>query len=236
MTIDICFVSVRPLRQKNFDSILSHVRLPLLSPYFLHDVVEKCSVVKTSPECQSLVEEAKLYHLLPDRRNALSNERTRPRRNAGVARVIVSVGGEDDKVVLRSVEYYDPLINHWKQLSCLPFAVSKHGLVVSGNNKMYMAGGEYPDGSASRALWRYDPVLNSWHEMAPMQTPRSELGLAMLDGFYTRWADGRDRLGEKSGILILIKGSVHTWNKVGHIYLGCKKKHLIHFGQMSINY
>jgi kelch-like protein 20/kelch-like protein 24/35 len=27
---------------------------------------------------------------------------------------------------------------------------SKHGLVVSGQNLMYMAGGEYPDGSASQ--------------------------------------------------------------------------------------
>ena len=34
------------------------------------------------------------------------------------------------------------------------------------------------------------------------------------------------------------KGSVHTWNKVGQIYLGGKKKHilLMHFGEMSINY
>jgi hypothetical protein len=34
------------------------------------------------------------------------------------------------------------------------------------------AGGEYPDGSASRAMWRYDPVLNTWHEMAPMNVCR----------------------------------------------------------------
>ena len=35
-----------------------------------------------------------------------------------------------------------------------------------------------------------------------------------------------------------LKGSVHTWNKVGQIYLGCKKKYilLIHFGEMFINY
>ena len=45
-----------------------------------------------------------------------------------------------------------------------------------------MAGGEYPDGSASRAVWRYDPVLDAWQEMADMRVPRSELGLAMLDG------------------------------------------------------
>lgn len=50
----------------------------------------------------------------------------------GTAEVIVTVGGEDDKVVLRSVESFDPLANQWKNLACLSFAVSKHGLVVSG--------------------------------------------------------------------------------------------------------
>lgn len=51
---------------------------------------------------------------------------------AGTAEVIVTVGGEDDKVVLRSVESFDPMTSQWKSLACLPFAVSKHGLVVSG--------------------------------------------------------------------------------------------------------
>ena len=46
--------------------------------------------------------------------------------------MIIAVGGEDDKVVLRSVESFDPHTNHWRTLSCLPFAVSKHGLVVTG--------------------------------------------------------------------------------------------------------
>ena len=33
------------------------------------------------------------------------------------------------------------------------------------------------------------------------------------------------------------KGSVHTWNKVGQIYLGHGQKQLLkHFGEMSINY
>ena len=39
-----------------------------------------------------------------------------------------------------------------------------------------MAGGEYPDGSASQAFMRYDPVLDLWQEMASLKTPRSELG------------------------------------------------------------
>ena len=43
---------------------------------------------------------------------------------------------------------------------------------------LYLAGGEFPDGSASREMWRYDPCFNSWVEMAPMNVARSELGEA----------------------------------------------------------
>ena len=68
----------------------------------------------------------------------------------GLVEVIILVGGEDDKVVLRSVESFDPATHAWKTLSCLPFAVSKHGLVANGTNCMFLAGGEFPDGSASR--------------------------------------------------------------------------------------
>jgi len=167
---------------RSFHKVLEHIRLPLLTAYFIHDVVERLPAVVGSPECRALVEEAKRYHLMPDRRAGVSRERTKARRSAGTVQVVVSVGGEDDKVVLRSVEYWDPGTKIWKTLNCLPFAVSKHGVVASGQGKMYMAGGEYPDGSASRSMWRYDPVLDKWEEMAGMRVPRSELGLAMLDG------------------------------------------------------
>ena len=53
---------------------------------------------------------------------------------------------------------------------------SKHGLVASGENLLYLAGGEFPDGSVTRCLWRYDPVINEWQDLAPMEYPRSELG------------------------------------------------------------
>lgn len=41
---------------------------------------------------------------------------------------------------------------------------------------LYLAGGEFPDGSASREMWRYDPCFDTWLEMAPMNVARSELG------------------------------------------------------------
>ena len=119
--------------------ILAHCRLPLVSPYFLYDSVEKNPLVKSSQESMTLVEEAKLFHLLPDRRPDFDHcARFTPRRNAGTAQVIVSVGGEDDKVVLRSVEYWDPCNNIWKQLACLPFAV-RYSLVNLVVAKFYYA-------------------------------------------------------------------------------------------------
>ena len=66
---------------------------------------------------------------------------------------------------------------------------SKHGLVVSGQNKMYMAGGEYPDGSASKAVWRYDPTLDVWQEVESMQKPRSELGEFINIRFQIEYID-----------------------------------------------
>uniref|UniRef100_A0A8P4G943 BACK domain-containing protein n=1 Tax=Dicentrarchus labrax TaxID=13489 RepID=A0A8P4G943_DICLA len=182
-------------RKQSFEKVLEHIRLPLISPYYLHDVIESLDVVKENQGCQRLISEAKDYLLLKDRRGELYCPRARPRRSTGTAEVIVTVGGEDDKVVLRSVESFDPVTNQWKNLACLPFAVSKHGLVVS-DSTLYLAGGEFPDGSASREMWRYDSCFDSWIEMAPMNVARSELGLVMLDGFVYAvggW-EGRSRL------------------------------------------
>ncbi|XP_077086819.1 kelch-like protein 20 isoform X3 [Siphateles boraxobius] len=133
-------------RRQSFEKVLEHIRLPLISPYYIHDVVETLDVVKESLKCQKLISEAKDYLLLQDRRGELYGPRARPRRATG--------------------------------------------------SMLYLAGGEFPDGSASREMWRYDPCFDSWLEMAPMNVARSELGLVMLDGYVFAvggW-EGRSRL------------------------------------------
>ena len=71
-------------RAEEFDKIMEHVRLPLLTPYFLHDVVAKETVIVESQSCGLLLEEAKTYHLLLDRRMELRSPRSRPRKASGV--------------------------------------------------------------------------------------------------------------------------------------------------------
>ncbi|XP_022244381.1 kelch-like protein 18 isoform X2 [Limulus polyphemus] len=169
-------------RGKHFEKVLPFVRLPLLSPYYLHDHVATLPAVTESPEGKRILDEAISYHLMPDRRKEQSNFRMIPRRSQGVVDMVVLSGGEDDKVMLKTVECFDPGLVVWHSLQCLPFAVSKHGMVVTGSNTLYVAGGECPDGALSDTVWRYDPVCNQWVEVEPMNQHRSELGLAVLDG------------------------------------------------------
>lgn len=61
--------------------ILEHIRLNLLSPYFLNDNVENEKYLKKCINCCALVREAITYNLLKDRRNQVQNERTRSRKS-----------------------------------------------------------------------------------------------------------------------------------------------------------
>ena len=90
--------------------VLEHVRLPLLSPYFLHDCVAAQNVIAKSAECQVLLEEAKTYHLLQDRRAELRTSRTRPRKASGT-------------LTIRHAYHMSrlPLVTLTIDLSCLPF-------------------------------------------------------------------------------------------------------------------
>lgn len=70
-------------RIEEFPCVLEHVRLPLLSPYFLHDCVSKHDIIGKIPKCHDLIQEAITYHLLQDRRHELRSPRTRPRKSTG---------------------------------------------------------------------------------------------------------------------------------------------------------
>ncbi|XP_051905488.1 kelch-like protein diablo isoform X2 [Hippocampus zosterae] len=172
-------------RKQSFDKVLEHVRLPHISPYYLHDVIESLDVVKENQSCQRLISEAKDYLLLKDRRRELFCSRVRPRRSTGTSEVIITVGGEDDKVVLRSVESFDPVTNKWRDHACLPFAVSKHGLVVSGlvmlDGFVYAVGG-WEGHFRLDSVECYNPHTNSWQFTGSVQMAVTSPAVVALDG------------------------------------------------------
>lgn len=89
--------------------LLALVKLPLLEPAFLADHVEH--VVGADPVCQKLIMEAMKWHLLPERRHQMANNRTRPRK-ATLGRLLV-VGGMDRNKGATTIESYDPRSDVW---------------------------------------------------------------------------------------------------------------------------
>lgn len=80
LTVTVNQISLLPFAPLK---VLEHIRLPLISPYYLHDVIESLDVVKENQACQKLISEAKDYLLLKDRRGELYCPRARPRRSTG---------------------------------------------------------------------------------------------------------------------------------------------------------
>jgi N-acetylneuraminic acid mutarotase len=123
-----------------------------------------------------------MYNLLKDRRNQLQNKRTRSRCSFNHLEALIVIAGEDENVVLKSVDCYIPSIQHWFPLRSSPLALSKHGIVAHDETLIYMTGGEGPDTMANDTLWQYNSILNEWKQLSSLQTARSELGLAIVDG------------------------------------------------------
>lgn len=73
--------------------VLSHVRLPLLSPQFLADRVAAEPLIRGCHRCRDLLDEARDYLLMPERRQLLQGFRTRPRWCPDVAGHIYAIGG-----------------------------------------------------------------------------------------------------------------------------------------------
>ena len=67
-------------RQEYLPRLLAKVRLPLLTPQFLSDTVAADELIRTNHRCRDLVDEARDYHLMPERRQLLQSFRTKPRR------------------------------------------------------------------------------------------------------------------------------------------------------------
>lgn len=102
-------------RTEKLPQVLSKVRLPLLTPQFLADRVATEELIRRSHQCRDLLDEAKDFHLMPERRELVQSIRTRPRCSDYVFGQIFAVGGltkSGDSV--SAVEIYDPLLKEWR--------------------------------------------------------------------------------------------------------------------------
>ena len=81
-------------RSSHLPSLLVRVRLPLLTPQFLADKVAAEELIRSSHQCRDLLDEARDYHLMPERRPLLKSFKFKPRCCKDLVGVIYAVGGQ----------------------------------------------------------------------------------------------------------------------------------------------
>ncbi|XP_065053298.1 kelch-like protein 17 isoform X2 [Rhopilema esculentum] len=165
-------------RQQNLTDLLTLVKLPLLSRDFLMFSVEPDELVRSNPNCKDLIIDAMKYHLLPEMRPYLHNSRVKPRKNAGMSPLILSIGGGSLFAIHCECECFDAAKNKWFMIAPMSSRRARLG-VGSAFGMVYAVGGF--DGSQDLAsVEMYNPKSNKWVSSAPMGTRRSSLGVDVL--------------------------------------------------------
>lgn len=177
---DACMRWVK-LDEKRFPclpELLSQVRLPLLSPLYLTDRVATEELIRTSHQCRDLLDEARVYHLIPERRHLLQSFRTKQRTCEVRGQMYVVGGLNQHGDSLSTVEYYDPKSDSWILAPCMSILRSRLGVAVHCG-KLYAFGG-YNGRDRLASVEVYDAIKKEWTMIDSMQSKRSALGATSL--------------------------------------------------------
>ncbi|NWH78362.1 KLH12 protein, partial [Piaya cayana] len=161
-------------REASLPELLQYVRMPLLTPRYITDVIDTEPFIRCSLQCRDLVDEAKKFHLRPELRSQMQGPRTRARLVqplSNIADMIYVSGGFDGSRRHTSMERYDPNIDQWSMLGDMQTAREGAGLVVA-NGVIYCLGG-YDGLNILNSVERYDPHTGHWTNVTPMATKRS---------------------------------------------------------------
>uniref|UniRef100_A0A1I7ZLE3 BTB domain-containing protein n=1 Tax=Steinernema glaseri TaxID=37863 RepID=A0A1I7ZLE3_9BILA len=174
-----------PISRARYSSrVLVAVRLPLLKPQFITDHVASNPIIRSSLECRDLVDEAKDYHLIPERRNQLRTFRTIRRCCHDVPGQIFAVGGltamSSFGTPMSTVEMYDPLSAKWTQATPMTTYRSRVGVAVLHRDLYAIGGFDGHDRLRTVEVMRSD--THQWEEIAPLNNKRSALAAAALNG------------------------------------------------------
>uniref|UniRef100_A0A914KPJ3 BTB domain-containing protein n=2 Tax=Meloidogyne TaxID=189290 RepID=A0A914KPJ3_MELIC len=153
--------------------LLTAVRLPLLRPAYLIDKVSRNPFFCNSMECRDLIDEAKNYHLMPERR---SNFNSIFKINIRVCTEIpgnIYVLGGLNQIQPSTVEFYDPTIKKWKPSKVMTSQRTRVGVAVS-NGKFYVVGG-YNGSERLRCVEMFDTVSGNWVKLVSMFKRRSAM-------------------------------------------------------------
>lgn len=145
--------------------MLAHVRMPLLKRTFLADQVTSNPLVRQSLSCRDLIDEAKDYHLIPERRDSLRTFKVQQRGGSLVVPGLVYVCGglNTDYQSASKVEMFDPLAGCWFPVRSMLSARIRVG-VTALDGEVYVLGG-YTGRDRLDTVEIFDPRRGVWREV-----------------------------------------------------------------------
>lgn len=166
-------------RKEHLPLLLRSVRLPLLSPTFLTQHVESNPYVRKNLECRDLLDEAKNYHLMPEKFVKCPFGRFQPRKST--VGLLFAIGGRGAiGEPFSSVECYNFRTNTWHEGPELKSRRRHVGVVCMGNT-IYAVGGH--DGTQHlNSVECYDPKLGRWEYVQSMHKLRRGIAVGVLGG------------------------------------------------------
>ena len=168
-------------RQQHSLSLLNCIRLPLLPPLYLSDVVYSKEIFREDPACLQLIMNALVYVSVREKQPHLKSVVNCKPRKSTLGTMFV-VGGIDTGRNKTSIEVFDARREGWVLLGNpqLMFKRLQFGVAVLGSY-VYVVGGR--NGLQTlNSVDCFDPLTNSWLSVPPMCSYRHGVGVATLCG------------------------------------------------------
>ncbi|XP_037072412.1 LOW QUALITY PROTEIN: kelch-like protein 18 [Pollicipes pollicipes] len=160
--------------------LLTLVRMPLLTPQYLTDHVATEPLIRSSHLCRDLLDEARDYMLMPERRAAMRSFTSRPRCCIDIVGLMYAVGGlAKSGGSLSTVEVFHPVTGRWTMAEKMSGNRSRVG-VATMNGRLYAIGG-FNGTDRLATVEVFDPRSRTWEEAKPMNYRRSALGAVTLN-------------------------------------------------------
>lgn len=170
----------KEIRELAMPELMVKVRLPLLTPQYLSDRVATENLVKNCLKCRDLLDEAKDYHLMPERRSLMQTFKIRPRCCTDVPGLIYAVGGlTSSGDSMSTVECYDPITNIWNSAEDMKTVRSRVGVAVL-NGRLYAIGG-FDGEERLSTVEVFHQGNKKWKKVASMNCKRSALGAVAIN-------------------------------------------------------
>lgn len=166
-----------PNRKQHLCSLIEQIRLPFVPSEYIVDHIISEELIKRCLRCRDIIDEAKDYHLLPQRRNLIQNHRIIKRSFTRRECPIIAIGCSDDKIIF---EIYDTAKDQWKIYLTEKRQLKLRTSITITKNKIYSIGG-YENGIRTNNVEVFDLLERKWTQVASLNKKRSALASVVLD-------------------------------------------------------